>query len=240
MGGLKELGKSQDHLDAIINDANTNISAEEQQLAGMALGGNQRGHVLQILKQVRDYIDQGLAEPHGGELGIANAMGREALFASASRQGGLYGAACGEILSYIVSMNVHHPELKPSINKATEILKAQAKRDGREIPPERDHTTMWTEWWGTAPLWAAELMLTQKFGPNYIKIDDFGPRHLIIAGANTLTQWCLRFKPKGSAKTLLAQDKSIHFAKALPAPALTARKLTDEQVKWAQSYRVRP
>jgi hypothetical protein len=164
-----------------------------------------------------------------------------ALETSANEDGRLYGYACGEVLSYIVALRTYHPGSDPSFNRACHLMRARAKKEGRLIPAERRHTTMWGEWGGIAPTWAASSRFQTALprGTTY-DIHDRQQRQTVLSWANTLTDWACEFSAVGSSKPLLSRAKAIHYLAANPADDLAIPSLSAQQLSWAASYKVRP
>jgi hypothetical protein len=182
-------------------------------------------------------ISNDLFRPSGGFGRVAAASGVDAITKSAMDNGGRFGHACGEILSYIVRLRKHHPDVEPSINRATYILVRTARKEGRNIPPERLRATMWTKWGGVAPLWGAYALCTWAAlarGIDSIFFDD------IISGSLWLAEFAVGFKPKGSRDVLLPETKVIRIRCQLEAVEPEISPLTHEQVAWAKAYKVRP
>jgi hypothetical protein len=121
----------------------TGSSAEEVQVelstGAWALISATRGTFIKEINQL-------LFEPSGGFSGVANAIGTDAIMKIGRDDGRRYGAACGELLVYVITLREHHPKLKgrsgrvirPSLNVAIHIMRQSAEREGRNMPAGGD------------------------------------------------------------------------------------------------------
>jgi hypothetical protein len=103
--------------------------------------------------EIKIDIERHYFRPHGGMAGLLHAPRLEDILRGAEPAGGKFGAACGELLCYIVMIDQHHPDLQPSLGLAMEIMEHSAKAEGRTIPADRPRKEMWQTWRGIAPYW---------------------------------------------------------------------------------------
>jgi hypothetical protein len=182
-------------------------------------------------------IEHDLLEPHGGYARLREAPGVKALRAAKQANRKL-GAACGEILVYILIMKTHHrDEFEASINRARKIMEKTAQEEGRAhtLPPKRLRTTMWKTWQAVAPLWAAEALCrhaASKRGERWVLRESLPE---LIAVSHWLINFGLNVVPKGSHEgPLLREDRLV----IIDCDGVSARepeipRLTEQQLKWA-------
>ena len=185
-------------------------------------------------------INRRLFRPSGGYGRVAAAGGREAILKEAEQQGWTFGGSCGVVLTYIVRLATHHPDITASVNRATHILVKRAKKEGRRIPAERNRKTMWTRWGGVSPLWAVFAFCDAAKGrgahyPAYCYVPEF--RHEMISVSLWLADFAVQFKPIGARAPLLSENKAIRLNCKLHALKPEIPPLTDEELAWARAYR---
>lgn len=188
---------------------------------------------------VKAGIEHDLLEPYGGYARLREAPGVKAL-RKAQKANGKLGAACGEMLQYVVMMETHHrDEFEASINRAREIMEKTAQQDRRGLPPKRLRTTMWKRWQAVAPLWAAEALCrhTARVRGERWLLRESLPE--LIAVSRWLINFGLTFVPKGSHEgPLLREDRLV----IIDCDGLSARepeipRLTEQQLEWARAYK---
>ena len=184
-------------------------------------------------------IDSGLFRPSGGYGRVAAADGREAIEKAAEGQRA-FGGACGILLTYIVRLVEHHPDIPASLNRAIHIWVNRAKKEGRTIPAERSRKTMWTRWGGVSPLWAAGAFCyaaaTARGAPHLTYHDpDF--RREMISVSLWLADFAVRFKAAGARTPLLSENKVVRVDCKLDVLRPEIPPLTDEELTWARGYR---
>jgi hypothetical protein len=224
-------------------DEFADVLTREFEAAGLsidpvALKAAKARHAAAAISSVQTDVTNDLFRPSGGWGSVSAAGGIDAILKSAM-DNAKFGGACGELLAYIVRLDKHHPDIEPSLNRATYIMVQAAKKYGREIPAERDRSTMWTVWGGVAPLWAAWAFCTGDAldrGATHISLGE------IISASLWLADFATGFVPKGSnkRKPLLPEEKVIRINPKLEAVEPPIPPLTDEQVAWARAYKVRP
>jgi hypothetical protein len=184
-------------------------------------------------------IDWELFRPSGGYGRVAAAEGMEAI-QKATKGQGTFGAACGMLLTYIVRLATHHPDIPASLNRAIYIWVNCAKKDGRRIPAERDRKTMWTRWGGVSPLWAAGAFCyaaAKAPGSPHLTYHDPDFRREMISVSLWLADFAVRFKAIGARTPLLSEDEVVRVDCNLDAVRPEIPPLTDEELTWARSYR---
>jgi hypothetical protein len=181
-------------------------------------------------------IEEHYFRPHGGKAGLLNAPKMEDILRSSGTAAGMYGAACGELLCYIVMIDRHHHDLKPSLRLARHIMVESSDHGKtRDIPADRDRKEMWQTWCGIAPYWAA-IALARLAAPPGL------PRHQVplgqlIANGHSLANFAIGFKPAHSHVWLLPPDEAVWINPGITPvePAIPA--LSEKQLELARSFK---
>jgi hypothetical protein len=180
-------------------------------------------------------ITQRYFEPYGGLAGLLNAPTKADILRSAEAAGGKYGAACGELLSYIVMIDRHHRgDLEPSLRLARHIMEESSDRGRtRDIPADRDRREMWPTWRGIAPYWAALRLARMAAGPGR---HDLSLPQLISAG-HSLTNFAIGFRPARSHAYLLPADEVIRINPEQQPIEPLIPPLSPEELDMARTYK---
>jgi hypothetical protein len=181
-------------------------------------------------------IDEHYFWPYGGMAGLLNAPKMEDILRSSETAGGKYGAACGELLCYIVMIDRHHSDLEPSLGLATHIM-VESSDHGRTraIPADRPRREMWQAWRGIAPYWAA-VALARMAAPPGLSHHHVALTQL-IANGHWLANFAVGFKPLRSHVRLLPADEAIWINPGTTPmePAIPA--LSNKQLELARGYK---
>ena len=185
-------------------------------------------------------VNSDLFVASGGHAAVAAAPGKAAIEKSIAEEGGRYGAACGEVLAYVLSLATCHPGSQPSLNRALHVFKERAKAETRTIPPRDELGTMWKKWCGIAPLWAA-MSLVQTTMPKgaFLDLDDASQRLKVLGYCRFITRWALAFQAARASAPLIARSAAIVFSKAPTNTPVQVPSLSARQIAWAKAYAVR-
>lgn len=217
-------------------DEFVDVLMREAQAAGLsidpvALKAKAREHVAAAISSVQAEITNDLFRPSGGFGGVAAAGGSDAILTSAMDNGGKFGRACGELLAYIVMMDKHHPDLRPSIRLATHIMIEDAK-NVRDIPADRDRREMWQTWGCVAHLWAAVALVKLATGPGVHRV----PLKQVISNARWLADFAVSFRPIRAQTTLLQEDEIVRVNPDLPSVEPDIPPLRKKWLHVARNY----
>jgi hypothetical protein len=102
--------------------------------------------------------------PAGHYTEVAAAPGWDRLLSELQRTSEQGGFFAGQLLLVIVRLDLHHPNLPASLNRAIAVLTAVADRGAGTIPSNLKK--VWRQWRHLAPLWAAYIVENQHAQTN--------------------------------------------------------------------------